>query len=129
MPLAQAFIEAGRTEQEKLERACSLAAASNVAPLNSPTGAYTFQEIKEIIEGNDDEPVVVGDVYGAVRDASQILYVTDNAGEIGFDSLVIDIIKRMGPKITLVVKERTYFEDATPEDARFFGLDNPSTGW
>lgn len=123
LPLALTYIEAAKTDREKLERACSLAAASNVAPLNSPTGAYTFQEIKEIIEGNDDRPVVIGDVYGAVRDAKKILYVTDNAGEVGFDSLVIDIVKRMGPKITLVVKERTYFEDATPEDARFFGLD------
>lgn len=123
LPLAQAFIQAGRTAQEQLERACSLAAASNVAPLNSPSGAYTFHEIKAIIEGNDDEPVVIGDVYGAVKEARQILYVTDNAGEIGFDSLVINIIKQMGRKIILVVKERTYFEDATPEDARFFDLD------
>lgn len=123
LPLAKAFIDAGKTDRERLERACSLAAASNVAPLNSPTGAYTFQEIRDIIEGNDDRPVIIGDVYGVVRDAKNILYVTDNAGEIGFDSLVIDIVKQMGPKITLVVKERTYFEDATPEDARFFELD------
>lgn len=123
LPLAKTFIDDGKTDREKLERACSLAAASNVAPLNSPTGAYTFQEIKDIVEGNDDRPVVIGDVYEAVRDAKNILYVTDNAGEIGFDSLVIDIIKGMGSKITLVVKERTYFEDATPEDARFFALD------
>jgi damage-control phosphatase, subfamily I len=122
LPLARAFIEAGRTEQEKLERACSLAAASNVAPLNSPSGAYTFQEIKGIIEGTEDTPVVIGDVYGAVSKAKHILYITDNAGEIGFDSLVIDLITRMGPKITLVVKEKTYFEDATPEDATYFGL-------
>lgn len=122
LPVAKAFIDAGETEREKLERACSLAAASNVAPLNSPTGAYTFQEIKEIIEGKDDRPVVIGDVYGAVREAKKVLYVTDNAGEVGFDSLVIDIIKRMGPTITLAVKGQTYFEDATSEDAHFFNL-------
>lgn len=123
LSLAKDYIAAAKTDRERLERACSLAAASNVAPLNSPSGAYTFHEIKEIIEGKDDKPVVIGDVYGAIRDARQILYVTDNAGEIGFDSLVIDIVKQMGPKITLVVKERTYFEDATLEDARFFDLD------
>jgi damage-control phosphatase, subfamily I len=123
LPLAKAYIQGGKTDREKLERACSLAAASNVAPLNSPTGAYTFQEIIDIIEGRDDIPVVIGDVYGAVRDAKQILYVADNAGEIGFDSLVIDVIKQMGLRVTLVVKERTYFEDATLEDARFFDLD------
>lgn len=123
LPLAKTYIESSKTDREKLERACGLAAASNVAPLNSPTGAYTFQEIKEIISGNGDQPTIIGDIYEAVRGSRKILYITDNAGEIGFDSLVIDIIKRLGPSVTLVVKERTYFEDATREDAQFFDLD------
>lgn len=123
LSLAKRYVESAKTDREKLERACGLAAASNVAPLNSPTGAYTFQEIRQIIEGGEDRPVVMGDIYAAVKDAHKILYVTDNAGEIGFDSLVIDIIKRMGPSVTLVVKGRTYFEDATCEDARFFNLE------
>ena len=100
-----------------------LAAASNVAPLNSPSGAYTFQEIKEIIGRDGFAQALTGDLYRAVRDADRILYITDNAGEIGFDSLVMDLIGRMGPRVTLVVKEKTFFEDATLEDARFFGLD------
>jgi hypothetical protein len=49
--------------------------------------------------------------------------VTDNAGEIGFDSLVIREIKELGPKVTLVVKKQTFFEDATMSDARSFHLD------
>ena len=123
LSLAKTFIESAKTDREKLERACGLAAASNVAPLISPTGAYTFQEIRGIIEGTEDQPVVMGDIYGAVKGAKKILYVADNAGEIGFDSLVINIIKRIGPSVTLVVKGRTYFEDATLEDARFFNLE------
>ena len=100
-----------------------LAAASNVAPLNSPSGAYTFDEIAQIIDRDDFAPVVTGDVYHAVKDSRRVLYITDNAGEIGFDSLVVELIKRMGPRVTLAVKERTFFEDATAVDARFFGLD------
>jgi len=123
LSLAKTYVESAKTDREKLERACGLAAASNVAPLNSPTGAYTFQEIRQIIEGGEDQPVVMGDIYAAVKDAQKILYVADNAGEIGFDSLVIDILKRMGPSVTLVVKGRTYFEDATCEDAQFFNLE------
>jgi hypothetical protein len=123
LSLAKTYVESAKTDREKLERACGLAAASNVAPLNSPTGAYTFQEIRQIIEGGEDQPVVMGDIHSAVKDAQKILYVADNAGEIGFDSLVIDILKRMGPSVTLVVKGRTYFEDATCEDAQFFNLE------
>ncbi|HAR94591.1 MAG TPA: hypothetical protein DCR97_01290, partial [Deltaproteobacteria bacterium] len=123
LPLARQYIQAGKTDQEKLERACSLAAASNVAPINSPSGAYTFDEIKAIIHGSEETPAIMGDVYGAVKNAKQIFYVTDNAGEIGFDSLVIQLLKAMGPRVTLVAKKQTFFEDATPDDARFFGLD------
>ena len=123
LPRARAYIDAGKTMREKLERSCFLAAASNIAPLNSPSGAYTFQEISQIIDRDNFAPVVAGDIYRAVRAGRRILYITDNAGEIGFDSLVIDLIRRMGPRVTLVVKERTFFEDATLEDARFFGLE------
>jgi len=122
LPRAKAYIDAGKTDRAQLERACFLAAASNVAPLNSPSGAYTFEEIRQIVDRDGPAPVMTGDVYQAVRDADRILYVTDNAGEIGFDSLVIDLVGRMGPRVTLVVKDRTFFEDATIEDARFFGL-------
>ena len=120
---ARTYIDAGKTDRERFERSCFLAAASNIAPLNSPSGAYTFQEITQIIDRDDFAPVVAGDVYDAVGAGRRVLYITDNAGEIGFDSLVIDLIRRMGTRVTLVVKERTFFEDATAEDARFFGLD------
>lgn len=123
LPLARSYIEAAKNRREKFERACSLAAAGNVAPIGSPSGAYTFHEIRAIIEGVEENPVIMGDVYEAVQKAGRILYVTDNAGEIAFDSLVIELLAGMGCKVTLVVKEDTFFEDATPDDARFFGLD------
>lgn len=69
LPLASEYIQAGKTERAKLERACSLAAASNIAPISSPSGAYTFDEIKAIIHGTEETPVIMGDVYGAVRNA------------------------------------------------------------
>jgi damage-control phosphatase, subfamily I len=125
---AREYVEAGRTTRDRFERACFLAAASNVAPLNSPSGAYTFQEIRKIIDEGGSKPIFAGNVYAAVKEAKQILYVTDNAGEIGFDSLVIDAIRQMGSKITLVVKEKTFFEDATLNEARFFGLDKVVDG-
>ena len=46
-----------------------------------------------------------------------------NAGEIGFDSLLIEQFKDMGAGVTLVVKKSPFFEDATIEDAVYFGLD------
>jgi hypothetical protein len=69
------------------------------------------------------EGVIVDDLTGPLKGARHVLYVTDNAGEIGFDSLVIRQIKEMGLKVTLVVKNDTFFEDATMSDALSFHLD------
>ncbi len=123
LPEAGNFVMSGQTRKEAFERSCLLAATSNVAPLDSPSAAYTFQEIEKLIRGDSSSRFFMGDVYDIVRGARHVLYVADNAGEIGFDSLVIDVLKELGAKVTLVVKEKTFFEDATIDDARFFGID------
>jgi hypothetical protein len=119
---AKGFIHAGGAPREQLERACVLAAASNVAPLSAPSGVFTFPEAQEIMEGTR-QGFVFGDVLATLEGARHVLYVADNAGEIGFDSLVIAMIKAMGCKVTLVVKQDPFFEDARMSDVTFFGLD------
>jgi damage-control phosphatase, subfamily I len=126
LPAAGKYITSIGPPRDRLSRACFLAAASNVAPLNAPSSPYAFQEIKDLIHRGSREKTVesavTGDLFEAVRNARNVFYVTDNAGEIGFDSLVIGQIKDLGPKVTLVVKDRTFFEDATLADADAFGL-------
>ncbi len=117
------FIEKGETAEKRFIRACYLASASNVAPIGKPSEAFKFQEAADILEGKRLQPKVSDDVFQVVRRAKHILYLADNAGEIGFDSLLIAKIKEMGSKIALVVKEGPFFEDATLRDASFFGLD------
>jgi uncharacterized protein with ATP-grasp and redox domains len=120
---AKEFIDQGQTDREKLIRMCCLAAASNIAPVGVISETLKFQEVKDIFAGKSPWPVVMGDVFETLKKAKQILYVTDNAGEIGFDSLLISKLKEMGSRITLLVKEDPFFEDATTEDASFFHLD------
>jgi damage-control phosphatase, subfamily I len=122
LPEAAAHIMNGDTARAAFERACFLAAAANVSPLSAPSGAYTFSEMRPFMSEEGPAPAVVGNAYGAVKAASRVLYVTDNAGEIGFDSLVLTQLKAMGKHVTLVVKTKTFFEDATMSDALFFGL-------
>ena len=119
---ARNFINSGSEDGERLERACWVAVAGNVAPLGKPLEGFGFQEVKDVIHGKLT-PVVRGDVYGTVKNAIRVFYVTDNAGEIGLDGLLISKLKEMGCHVTLVVKQPMFFEDATLEDARFFGLD------
>lgn len=51
-----------------------------------------------------------------------VLYIADNCGEIVFDGLVLDQIKRLGGKVTLVVKGAPILTDATLKEAEETGI-------
>lgn len=123
LPAARDFIKRGETPDKRFERACCLASAGNVAPIGAPFRAFSFTEVEDIMMGRGPLPGVIGDVYKAAQGATNVLYIADNAGEIGFDSLVIASLKEMGLKVTLIVKEAPFFEDTTIKDASFFNLD------
>ncbi len=123
LPISSDFVEKGETSEERFIRACYLASASNVAPIGKPSEAFKFQEATDILGGKGVLPKILGNVFQAARRAHHVLYLVDNAGEIGFDSVLIAKIKEMGSKITLVVKDSPFFEDANLKDASFFGLD------
>ena len=116
------FIVKGGTTQERLNRACSVATAGNVAPLGMPTKGFSFDEVTDILNKRL-KITIKGNLYETLKTASNVLYVTDNAGEIGFDSLLISQLKDMGCRVTLLVKQAIFFEDATMKDVYFFGLD------
>ncbi len=126
LPEARRFVQKGKTPKECFERACHLASTGNVSPIAAPSGALEFSDAENLMTGRGPFPKVTGDVYEAVRDKRQVLYLFDNAGEIGFDILLIEQFKAMGAAVTLVLKEAPFFEDATLQDAAYFGLDKLS---
>jgi len=120
---AKNYIKKGKTLQQKFERACTLASAGNVAPMSVPSEAFAFQEVKRILRGKKPFPALMGPLFQETQKSSHILYISDNAGEIGFDSLLITCLKEMGLKINLILKEGPFFEDATMQDALFFHIE------
>ena len=63
----------------------------------------------------------------AVRSARRILYLCDNAGEIVFDRVLIEVLRDMGKIVTAVVKGSPVINDATLDDALAAGLRECST--
>lgn len=64
----------------------------------------------------DDTPKMLG----LLQD---VVYIADNCGEILFDMLVFDIIKKLGGKITLVVRGGPILTDVTLEEVKEFEID------
>jgi len=54
--------------------------------------------------------------------AKKILYLLDNAGEIVFDKVLIELFVSMGKDVTAVVRGGAVINDVTMEDAEFVGL-------
>ncbi len=121
---ASNFVMQSKTDEERFLKAVWLATLGNVAPLAKLKKAMTFEDALNVMEGKGPLPHVIGDIFSCVQTSQRILYISDNAGEIGFDSLLISELKQMGAKVTLAVKAKPLFEDATLEDAEFFLLHN-----
>lgn len=49
--------------------------------------------------------------------------ITDNAGEIAFDVILVEKLKEMGCEVVVAVKEAPVLNDATMEDAIVIGMD------
>lgn len=57
-----------------------------------------------------------------LEEVDEVLYMTDNAGEIVFDILLIRELKRMGKRVVLMVRGEPILNDATLEDVEELGL-------
>lgn len=64
----------------------------------------------------DDTPKMLG----LLQD---VVYIADNCGEILFDGIVFDVIKKLGGKITLVVRGGPILTDVTLEEVKEFEID------
>jgi uncharacterized protein with ATP-grasp and redox domains len=106
---------------DPLRTAARLAIAGNVIDF----GIFTSVDIAGTIRRALDGQLAVDD-YGLFRDAlstsDEILYLTDNAGEIVFDRLLIEVLVSSGKKVKAVVKGSPVINDSTREDAVESGL-------
>lgn len=53
-----------------------------------------------------------------------VVYIADNCGEIILDMVLFEVIKKLGGKVTLVVRGGPILTDVTLEDVREFGIDS-----
>jgi uncharacterized protein with ATP-grasp and redox domains len=124
LPYARKIVEAGYTQQERFKKACLCAIVGNIMEFDIPGHKFSFNTLtKSFREAAKD--LVVDDVdkaYELAKKARSVLYLADNAGEIVFDTLLVEQLKNMGLKVTYVVKGGPVINDATLEDVDFSGM-------
>jgi damage-control phosphatase, subfamily I len=116
------YSELVRTSLDPLETAIRLAIAGNVIDY----GASEFVDIADVSGSikhaltSQIDTAALEEFRSALRRAHTILYLGDNAGEIVFDRLLIDLLPR--EKITYVVRGRPILNDVTMKDAQTAGI-------
>jgi len=124
LPYARKLVEEGYTLQERLKRACLCAIAGNIMEFDIPGHRFTFNSLKRAYRDAGKDVVIddTSNIYELARKAHTVLYLTDNAGEIVFDTLLVEQLKSMGLTVTVAVKGRPIINDATLEDAEVSGM-------
>ena len=108
---------------DPLDMALRLAAAGNVIDLGVLRAEHI--DIRDAVDRALAGGFTVDDTPAFRRilaDAREVLYLLDNAGEIVFDKILIELLVRERP-VTAVVKAGPIINDACMEDARMVGLD------
>ncbi|RJP27111.1 MAG: DUF89 family protein [Candidatus Omnitrophota bacterium] len=107
---------------DPLETAVRLSIAGNIIDFGPKKTIDDFY-VQHAIEHSLSAPLITGDLNGfqqAMNQAKRILYLGDNAGEIVFDRLLIELLPT--EKITFAVRGFPIINDATMEDAITVGL-------
>lgn len=89
----------------------------------------TPEELKQVFDEIYNQGIQYDDsekLFSLLKDSSSILYFTDNSGEIIFDKIVCNQLKKTfsNLSISLVVKGEPVLSDATLDDVKTLGFEN-----
>lgn len=124
LPYARKIVEEGYAQEERFKRGCLIAMAGNLIEFDIPGHKASFGSLKKSFrEASKD--LAIDDVnvaYELAKKSRNVLFLADNAGEIVFDTLLVEQLKNMGLTVTVVVKGSPVINDATLEDAEASGM-------
>lgn len=108
---------------ERIKKKVLATIAGNVIDFGPfSTDMDIISKIDETLKGDltiDDSEEFLNDL----KNSKKVLYICDNAGEIVFDKLLIEEIKKYVDDVVAAVKGKPILNDATLEDAKFVGID------
>jgi uncharacterized protein with ATP-grasp and redox domains len=123
LPMARQFY---MESENKLEALIRIAAAANSMEFGvkghnfeNSTFAKVFKgTLAEVLKGDLDE------VKKLLECFENVLYLTDNAGEVIFDLFVIEKLKEMGKRVVIASKSEPILNDVTADEVRSLADDN-----
>jgi len=124
LPLAKNLVSNESSTELKFRKACLCSIVGNIMEFDIPDNPFKFADIKKLIQEAEKDLVIdeIPQIFNKAKKAKRVLYLTDNAGEIAFDTLLVQELKKLGPHVTVAVKGGPIINDATMEDAKYVGM-------
>lgn len=127
-PIIQDELDQITPGYERFEYAVLMSLVGNNIEFNIADHQVSVENLEELLKtsillAHDD--LIINNIQTLndfIKPGQQILYLTDNAGEIIFDKFLIFEILSLGAHVTVAVKGKPAMNDATWEDARTAGL-------
>ena len=120
LPKMEEYVQS-QPEHERLRAALKVACIGNVIEYDVPGHSA---DVDEALKGID-EAFFIDDseeLKKYIRPGANVLFLTDNAGEIVFDRLIVRELRRAGCRVTVAVKGGPTLNDALMEDAEESGM-------
>ena len=124
LPNAKKFVESSNSQLERFKKACLCAIVGNTMEFDSTGHTFTCASLRKSFREAAKDLFIdnVDEAYDLAKKAHSILFLSDNAGEIVFDTLLVEQLKNMGLTVTYVVKGGPVLNDATLEDVDSSGM-------
>ena len=119
-----------KTAADPLFAAIRFSILGNYLDFSALYGEVSFDKLDEMLDKALEMPLDEERYEMLRRDLAKgrkLLYLTDNAGEIGFDRILGEVIHQQYPdlEITFCVRGAPVLNDATRADAEFMGIPFP----
>jgi len=124
LPTARNAVLSESSVKSRFRRACLCSMVGNIIEFGIPDHVFKFEDIGKLIQRAGEDLAIdeIPNILETAKKSNSVLYLTDNAGEIALDTLLVQELKRLGARVTVAVKSGPVLNDATVEDAIYVGM-------
>ncbi len=124
VPKAQDYVLEAPGRSQRFRRACLVSIVGNAFEFGIKGYEFNYDNLPRWIEDAENDVAIddIKKIESTCNRVRNVLLLTDNAGEIAFDKILVGQLKGLGLTVTVAVKVAPISNDATMEDAFSVGM-------
>ncbi|MHA1711842.1 MAG: damage-control phosphatase ARMT1 family protein [Candidatus Freyarchaeota archaeon] len=124
LPKIKGMVLSEESQEARFRKACLCAIVGNIMEFGILGHSFKFKDLLGIVQQAERDLAIddISKIFSLAKRVKNVIYLTDNAGEIAFDTLLVQELRRLGTKVVVAVKAGPIVNDATLEDARYVGM-------